>query len=140
MSDRYEWDHGGLEFVWRGGEYVTIHGLPLGPEVINLWDYEKGAPRIAREFAPFVEECQAWIRERIACGDLDHVSGGAYALDGYNAGVAWAVRGYDGDDWSRVVVCMVGDNRPESCDVDDLLPLSSESYCAGCGQVGCGHG
>ncbi len=43
-------------------------------------------------------------------------------------------------DTSMVTAVMVGDNREHVIDVDDLTPISDEDFCAGCGQIGCGHG
>lgn len=38
------------------------------------------------------------------------------------------------------VVTMVGDDREFIAESDDLTPLDEEEFCAGCGQIGCGHG
>lgn len=35
---------------------------------------------------------------------------------------------------------MVGDDREWSVEPADLTPLDDDDYCAGCGQIGCGHG
>ena len=43
-------------------------------------------------------------------------------------------------DKDRVIAVMVGDDREHIVDVDDLVPLSEDAFCPGCGQVGCGHG
>lgn len=34
---------------------------------------------------------------------------------------------------------MVGDDREHLVDVDDLMVLADDAYCAVCGQIGCGH-
>ena len=34
---------------------------------------------------------------------------------------------------------MVGDDREFIVDVDDLTEIPDDSYCPGCGQIGCGH-
>lgn len=41
-------------------------------------------------------------------------------------------------DLDRVRACMVGDDRVEIVDVDDLTLIGEEDFCRGCGQVGCG--
>ncbi len=43
------------------------------------------------------------------------------------------------EDRSRVRVCMVGDDRVETVDVDYLERISDEDFCRDCGQIGCGH-
>jgi hypothetical protein len=35
---------------------------------------------------------------------------------------------------------MVGDDREHLVDPHDIAELGEDDYCAGCGQVGCGHG
>ncbi len=40
----------------------------------------------------------------------------------------------------RLIVVMVGDDREWSVEPADLTPLDDDDYCAGCGQIGCGHG
>ena len=37
----------------------------------------------------------------------------------------------------RVVLHMVGDDRHFSFDPEDLIALSDEEFCGGCGQIGC---
>jgi hypothetical protein len=41
------------------------------------------------------------------------------------------------DDTSRVKAVMVGDDRPEIIDVDDLVLIPEDGYCRDCGQTGC---
>jgi hypothetical protein len=43
--------------------------------------------------------------------------------------------------WSDTMVraYMVGDDRVLLIDRDDLTPIDELDYCAGCGQIGCGH-
>lgn len=36
-----------------------------------------------------------------------------------------------------VLACMVGDDRYESIDRDDLILLAEDGYCLECGQTGC---
>lgn len=38
-----------------------------------------------------------------------------------------------------VVVVMVGDDARHTVDPDTLKPVTEEEFCAGCGQLGCGH-
>lgn len=66
-------------------------------------------------------------------------------------GVAWVVYGPETEpdedtEWSglevltgRVVARMVGDDRPETFDPSDLVPIGDLDYCAECGQMGCTH-
>ena len=41
------------------------------------------------------------------------------------------------DDTSKVRAAMVGDDRPEIIDVDDLQLIPEDGYCRDCGQTGC---
>lgn len=84
----------------------------------------------------------------------DFKAGDTVTVDRRN-GVAWRVlrhstiEVYDGDprfdepfiedvdDW--FVCVMVGDDREEEFDQDDLTLLDEDGYCPGCGQTGCGH-
>ncbi len=43
------------------------------------------------------------------------------------------------EDRDRVRACMVGDDRVETVDVDDLTLIDEEDFCRDCGQIGCGH-
>ena len=64
-------------------------------------------------------------------------------------GTAWWILGWDVEadedtEWSgyykrtgNVLACMVGDDRVDSMDPDDLAPIEEDSYCSGCGQIGC---
>lgn len=74
-----------------------------------------------------------------------------YRVDGWGAGIAWRSLGYvkvrdedfewsgcDWDDTSRVVMVMVGDDRKFELDVDDVHVIPEDSFCRGCGQIGCG--
>ena len=40
----------------------------------------------------------------------------------------------------RIIVCMVGDDRRNEVDIDDLSPIEEADYCGCCGQVGCAWG
>lgn len=40
----------------------------------------------------------------------------------------------------RVLVRMVGDDRVEAVDPDDLTALGDDEFCGDCGQIGCSHG
>ena len=42
-----------------------------------------------------------------------------------------------GEDWSRVIVVMVGDDREHVVQVEDLEPLGDGAWCGECGQIGC---
>lgn len=52
----------GLRAVWHGGEYADLyHPEASEPfDAINMWDYERGEPRVP--FAPhtFAREVAAW--------------------------------------------------------------------------------
>lgn len=90
----------------------------------------------------------------------------AYRVEGYR-GIAWYLLGHatewtseewiydeEGDpedetsylycepeeveDESRVRAVMIGDDRVFVFDVDDVTPIPEDSYCHGCGQIGCG--
>jgi hypothetical protein len=73
----------------------------------------------------------------------------AYAVNGWGAGVAWYVLGWETEpdsdtEWTgieertgKVLCVMVGDDRRFAIDPDDLTALDDEDYCGGCGQVGC---
>ena len=37
----------------------------------------------------------------------------------------------------RVLMVMVGDDTRHSVDPADVLPLSDDAFCGGCGQIGC---
>lgn len=76
--------------------------------------------------------------------------GAHYEVEG-SRGIAWYLLGYvkirdedyhwtgiEEDDRSRVRAVMVGDDRVEIIDVDDLRVIGEEDFCRGCGQVGCG--
>ena len=66
-------------------------------------------------------------------------------------GVAWSIYGWETEpnedtEWfgienrtGRVIAVMVGDDRRESCDLDDFEPIAREDYCGSCGQIGCAH-
>jgi hypothetical protein len=41
------------------------------------------------------------------------------------------------DDTSRVRAIMVGDDRIEIIDVDDLVLIEEDEFCRDCGQTGC---
>ena len=74
----------------------------------------------------------------------------AYTVRGYR-GIAWYALGWEtapdrDTEWTgiaertgNVVAVMVGDDRRFRFDPDELTPIARESYCGGCGQLGCGH-
>ena len=96
-------------------------------------------------------------REVLSIGMADYVRAddegyvGAYRLRG-SAGVAWRVFGWqvertEDTDWDGImvrtgalVVVMVGDDRPEIVDVEDVVGIEESEYCRECGQMGCAHG
>lgn len=92
--------------------------------------------------------------------DMDSV----YRVERYK-GVAWRISGYKqkltteshwvkdqyGDDlhvelgeWEDdidsgvVLAYMVGDDRLFEIDIDELIEITEDEYCPGCGQIGCG--
>ncbi len=66
-------------------------------------------------------------------------------------GIAWRAFDYETEpdedtEWSgyevptgRVLAHMIGDDRAESFDPEDLEPIADDAYCRDCGQIGCGH-
>ncbi len=42
------------------------------------------------------------------------------------------------EDWSRVRMVMVGDDRVFEFDVVDVEKIPEDSFCRDCGQIGCG--
>jgi len=80
--------------------------------------------------------------------DAPEYNADAYTVAGYE-GIAWHVWGWEtkpdkDTEWSgyevrtgNLVCVMVGDDRRFSVDPDDVAPISSEEYCASCGQIGC---
>ena len=92
--------------------------------------------------------------------DDEHFSAPAYKVKGYS-GIAWYVLGWEtqlgprewydeeAEEWvededpedvrtGMVVAMMVGDDRHFVFDEDEIEAISRESYCGGCGQIGCG--
>jgi len=48
--------HAGVyKFVWYGGEYIDVFALgqESAVDVINVWDYEKGEPRLSFDLDGF---------------------------------------------------------------------------------------
>ena len=76
---------------------------------------------------------------------------GAYKVRG-SAGVAWRVFGWEMEatedtEWDGILVrtgalvcVMIGDDRPEILDPDEIEPIEREEFCGECGQIGCAHG
>lgn len=58
---------------WHGGEYIEIGGIEhddwVASDVINVWDYETGAPRIPRTLDAFKVCCEEWLAAACAPGD-----------------------------------------------------------------------
>jgi hypothetical protein len=79
---------------------------------------------------------------------MEFTQGDYVTVDGRGA-VAWVVTGLetapdDDTEWTgieeptgRIQACMVGDDRVESFDPDDLAPIADDAFCPGCGQTGC---
>lgn len=75
-------------------------------------------------------------------------SADAYKIAG-QPGVAWRAFGWETEpdedtEWSgienrtgKVVCVMVGDDARFAFDPEDLIPITSEDFCPGCGQTGC---
>lgn len=75
---------------------------------------------------------------------------GRYTVKGWR-GVAFWVDGWvtepdEDTEWSgyenrtgQLAVVMVGDDRRQIVDPDDLEELSEREYCHSCGQIGCTH-
>jgi hypothetical protein len=73
----------------------------------------------------------------------------AYRASGWSQGIAWRAYGYESQpdedtEWSgyeqptgRILAHMVGDDRPETFDPEDLEPIAPGGYCVDCGQIGC---
>ena len=58
--------------------------------------------------------------------------------------IGWEVEATEDTEWSgdykrtgNVLAVLVGDDRVDSMDPDDLEPIAEDSYCSGCGQIGC---
>ena len=72
-----------------------------------------------------------------------------YKID--KLGVAWYVQGWEivetpDTEWTgelektgNIVAVMVGDDRQFIYDPKELLEILEDSYCGGCGQIGCRH-
>jgi len=53
-----------VKFTWRGGEYIEYGLVGYAPiEVVNVFDYEKGAPSIPRTRTAFVQAVDEYISE-----------------------------------------------------------------------------
>jgi hypothetical protein len=46
---------------------------------------------------------------------------------------------YEYPDEQFVIGVMVGDDLEFTLDVDDLVAIDDDDYCAQCGQIGCAH-
>lgn len=65
--------------------------------------------------------------------------------------VAYCIAGYeveadDDTEWSghmnrtgSIIAIMVGDDNPYVMEESELIEIPEDSYCGGCGQIGCGH-
>ena len=55
----------GYVFTWHGGAYVEIanESSTQAFDVINVYDYEKGAPRIPFTVDALNKEITKWLRE-----------------------------------------------------------------------------
>lgn len=63
--------------------------------------------------------------------------GETVTVDGYK-GIACRVV-EDKPSSSTVTIIMVGDDRRQKVDRDEVTPIDREDYCGECGQVGCSH-
>ena len=89
-------------------------------------------------------------KTRNGCEVAPEYSDGAYAVTG-QSGIAFWVMGWEVEpdenaEWTgieertgRLIVRMVGDDRNFAVDTDDVTPLEEETFCTGCGQIGCRH-
>ncbi|MGN6128517.1 MAG: hypothetical protein ACTHON_18315 [Humibacter sp.] len=52
-----------LTFAWEGGAYIDVwpEGSERPTDTINVWDYEKDVPTIARTPEAFRAECDEWL-------------------------------------------------------------------------------
>lgn len=60
---------------------------------------------------------------------------GRYRVEGWPAVAVYVVDQYS----DRAIVVMVGDDTEHDVDATELVPIDEDDYCAGCGQIGCGH-
>ena len=69
-----------MRFVWSGGEYIEIFFRDLDTDlfsksafdIINVWDYAKGEPRIEKNldaFKEFIDEYTQEVMEDIIAQD-----------------------------------------------------------------------
>lgn len=84
-----EWHHGPyvVHAEWHGGPYIELT-MPesLTPtEVINVWDYEKGAASIPFSYWALQEALDEWCDETFGETNPD----GAYNLHGYIANASY---------------------------------------------------
>ena len=77
MHAYMQWsDEAGTVARWHGGEYIDVGSVQTIGEagidgddfhaydVINVWDYAAGKPRIPRTLEAFQARCEEWMRER----------------------------------------------------------------------------
>ena len=84
------------------------------------------------------------VEDRQECWDCDGTGEDGADEDGYpldcrtcdGTGTVYEYRS-ELERTGMLLAVMVGDDRPERVDPDDLVPLADEEYCAECGQVGC---
>lgn len=80
-------------------------------------------------------DVESWYEhEKFECGS-DEFNGQAVKVDSY-PGVAWRVvktyaRSYE--------LVMVGDDRVQTFDIDDVHSIGENEFCSECGQIGCTH-
>lgn len=64
-----------LRIEWHGGEYADVYNRRHieAHDIINLWDYEKGAPRI--EFTPdaFADAVDEWLLASVEGEEVRYV-------------------------------------------------------------------
>ena len=67
------YDAGGISFRWHGGPYIDLFssaydravsflgGEAIPFDVINVWDYETGTPRIPATLEAFRDRCEDYL-------------------------------------------------------------------------------
>lgn len=78
----------------------------------------------------------------IAWHAIEHPTTWAYVdvfYEDENGDEVWFTDGEEVTDYERVVCIMVGDDRRFEFEISELTAISEDDFCAGCGQIGCGH-
>lgn len=131
MSDaamRFKDEATGQEFEWHGGEYIEIGyvshdtGEFVAGDVINVWDYAAGAPRIERSLEAF----EARVREYLE--DVDDDEGlederGVCPVEAHE----WVGDDDDPDEADRISYVVTITAPEDAANVND-----PEAVCAAC--------